>query len=110
MMLENAEVLSVLLKAVQKAIEGYDVYLVPKRKYVGVCEFRDDEIHPNIRVFPGNALCIMNRKYSFSGCEQWAITNKFLRSIKKGEDNTRGHYPVSFTTEEFNKCQQDCLS
>lgn len=98
------------LQKLLKALERNDVVLIPKGKYQGISEFRGKEVHPKIEVFPGSALIVNKCQYRFAGREQWEIVNRFLRSVKRGDNNYPGSFPVPFTTEDYNKCKNDCLA
>lgn len=92
-----------LLKAINKQREN-------KKRFKGVCPYRGYEVHPNIFITPGVSLIVNNNKFKFRGREQWKIVTRFLKSIKEGEDNSKGHFPVPFTTVDYNKCKDECLA
>lgn len=74
----------------------------------GICPYSGNEVHQKIFVDPGVLIKVHNKKYEFTGGEQWAIVNRFLRSLKEGADNTKGHFPVDFSTLDRNKCHGNC--
>ena len=85
--------------------------LIPARmRTKGVSPYKGQEVHSRISIEPGKCVVVCNKYYSFTAGGQWVIINRFLKSIKDGEDNTKNHYPVKFTTSDYNKCKQDCLA
>ena len=67
-------------------------------------------IHHQIQVDPGESLRIAGDLYRFTGVKQWAIATRFLASLQNGEDNTPGHYPVAFTSADWNFSRLDFRS
>lgn len=74
----------------------------------GVCPYRGNEVHPKIEVYPGERVIVCNKAYYFTGGAQWKIVTRFLTSIKNGDNNEVEHFPVPFTTKDYNKCKMDC--
>ena len=68
------------------------------------------EIHDQILVVSGESLRIAGDVYKFTGTKQWAIANRFLLSLKNEEDNSPGHYPVAFTSADWNFSRLDFRS
>ena len=85
-------------------------YKGPQLRGKGICPYNGNEVHPMILIERGKWVRICNKPYSFTGAAQWAIVNRFFKSIKEGEDNTKNHFPVRFTTEDYNKCKLNCLA
>ena len=67
-------------------------------------------IHHQIQVDPGESLRIAGDVYRFTGAKQWAIATRFLTSLQKSEDHTPGHYPVAFTSADWNFSRLDFRS
>lgn len=78
-----------------------------KSQAKGVCEFSGDEVHPQIDITPGKSIKVKKTLYSFTAAGEWKTINKFLRSIKSGDDHSSTHYPVPLTTKEVSALKGD---
>lgn len=76
----------------------------------GTSPYHGNVVHPSIFIQPGEYISVDNKKYAFTGGDQWVIINRFLKSIKDGENNNPKHYPVPFTTADSNKCTGGCAA
>lgn len=78
-----------------------------KSQAKGVCEFSGNEVHPKISITPGKSIKVNKTLYSFTASGEWKVVNKFLRSIKSGDDHSSPHYPVPLTTKEVSALKGD---
>jgi len=59
---------------------------------------------------------IRGQRYEFTGGKEWAIVDRFLLSLVNGDNhdqkycNNERHFPVKFTTADFNICKNNCRS
>lgn len=79
----------------------------PTTSAKGVCEFSGDEVHSKIDITPGKSIKVKKTLYSFTAAGEWKTINKFLRSIKSGDDHYTPHYPVPLTTKEVSALKGD---
>ena len=69
-----------------------------------------------IRVESGEWVRIRGQRYEFTGGKEWAIVDRFLLSLVNGDNhdqkycNNERHFPVKFTTADFNICKNNCRS
>lgn len=95
------------LTQIEKFSSPIDPSVEKKKRGKGVCEFKKHEVHPKIYIDPKvQFVKIGGKKYSFTAAGEWNIINRFLRSIKEGDDHIDG-YPVEFTAEDYNRLKND---
>ena len=69
-----------------------------------------------IRVESGKCVTIKGFPYHFTGGKEWEIVDRFLSSLDNGDNhdkkycNNKRHFPVKFTTADFNICKNNCRS
>lgn len=76
----------------------------------GFCEFSGTEVNSKIDIDPGVSVTVNFHKHSFTAGKSWEIFNRFFRSIKAGDDHSDKHYPVQFTTSDYNQLKDDALA
>jgi len=83
---------------------------VPELAPVISCRVKGREANPAISVEPGEFVSVfMNDghewRYPIVGAKSWQLLDRFLYSLKQGEDHSEGNYPVDFTTADYNACK-----
>lgn len=64
--------------------------------------------YKRIYVEQGKFVKVNKTKYPFVGSDQWEIIDRFLTSLRDGDNHDSGHFPVKFTSCDFNKCKGKC--
>jgi len=76
----------------------------------GVSVVMGREAHPAINVESGVSITVFTKdkketRYRFRGEKQWDILNRFLLSLKNGENNDPGNFHIPFTSGDMNNCK-----
>lgn len=46
--------------------------------------------------------------FKFTRASEWEVVNRFMLSLNEAANNDKGHYPVAFTSKDWNLCKGEC--
>ena len=100
------------MNAIRKVVNSQDGSPQSRTRIIrgkGTCEISGPIPHyERIVIERGVYVKVNATKYNFTGSNQWEIFSRFAVSLNNGDNHAKEHFPVKFTSADYNKCKGNC--